>query len=71
VYSNYTKEDDGKYSVLFPDIENCFTGGDDMADAIDMAEDALRLMLYDMEQDKKEIFSGVLQEALKKYLQIQ
>ena len=51
----FTKEDDGKYSVMFPDIENCFTGGDDMADALEMAEDVLCLMLYDMEKDNKPI----------------
>jgi predicted RNase H-like HicB family nuclease len=51
----FTKEDDGKYSVLFPDIENCYTGGDDMADALEMAEDVLCLMLYDMEKDGKTI----------------
>jgi len=51
----FTEEDDGKYSVSFPDVENCYTGGDDMADAIEMATDVLCLMLYDMEQDKKEI----------------
>jgi predicted RNase H-like HicB family nuclease len=51
----FTRENDGGYSVLFPDIEGCFTGGDDMADAIEMAEDALCLMLYDMEQDGKAI----------------
>jgi predicted RNase H-like HicB family nuclease len=51
----FMEEDDGKYSVVFPDIENCFTGGDDMADAIEMAEDVLCLMLYDMEKDGKAI----------------
>jgi len=51
----FTKEDNGQYSVHFPDIENCFTGGDDVADALEMAEDALCLMLYDMEQDNKTI----------------
>jgi predicted RNase H-like HicB family nuclease len=49
----FTQEYDGKFSVLFPDIENCFTGGDDMADAIEMAEDVLCLTLYDMEKDRK------------------
>jgi predicted RNase H-like HicB family nuclease len=47
----FTVEDDGNYSVVFPDIENCFTGGDDMADALEMAEDVLCLMLYDMEKE--------------------
>ena len=51
----FEKEEDGKYSVSFPDIDNCFTGGDDMADAIEMAVDVLCLTLYDMEQGKKEI----------------
>ncbi len=51
----FTEEDDGKYSVLFPDIENCFTGGDDMANALEMAEDVLCLMLYDMEKEGKAI----------------
>ena len=49
----FTKEEDGKYSVSFPDIMNCYTGGDDMADALEMAEDVLCLMLYDMEKDGK------------------
>ena len=51
----FTKENDGKYSVLFPDIEDCYTGGDDMADALEMAEDVLCLTLYDMEKDGKAI----------------
>ena len=44
-----SREDDGSYSVSFPDIVGCYTCGDDMADALMMAEDALALMLYDME----------------------
>ena len=51
----FTKEDDGKFSVLFPDIENCFTGGNDMVDALEMAEDVLCLTLYGMEKDGKAI----------------
>ena len=51
----FTKEDNGQYSVHFPDIENCYTGGNDMADALDMAEDVLCLMLYDMEKEGKAI----------------
>ena len=50
-----TLEDNGQYSVKFPDIQNCYTGGDNMADAIGMAEDVLCLMLYDMEKDGKAI----------------
>jgi predicted RNase H-like HicB family nuclease len=51
----FAKEDNGQYSVLFPDIENCFTGGDDMAEALEMAEDALCLTLYHMGQEGKPI----------------
>jgi len=51
----FTQEKNGAYSVEFPDIENCFTGGDDMADALEMAEDVLCLTLYDMEQDGRVI----------------
>ncbi len=51
----FTHENDGGYSVMFPDIESCYTCGDDMPDALDMAEDVLCLMLYDMEKDGREI----------------
>jgi len=51
----FTKEENGQYSVDFPDIDGCFTGGDDMADALEMAQDALCLMLYDMEEAEKAI----------------
>ncbi len=42
----FTKEDDGKYSVIFRDLEGCFTCGDDMEQDIEMAEDALSFVLY-------------------------
>ena len=45
----FTTEDDG-VSVRFPDVANCFTYGAGLADAIEMAEDALALVLYDMEE---------------------
>lgn len=46
----FTKEETG-YSVSFPDIEGCVTCGDDLVDAMDMAQDALNLMLWDIEED--------------------
>ena len=46
----FTKEDTG-YSVEFPDIEGCFTSGENLPDAMEMAEDALCLMLFDHEED--------------------
>ena len=51
----FTPEEKGAYSVHFPDIQGCYTCGDDMADAVEMAKDALCLMLYDMEQNTKTI----------------
>lgn len=48
-------EADGLYSVEFPDIDGCVTSGSSLPDAIQMAEDALCLMLYDMEESSEEI----------------
>ena len=45
----FTKEEHG-YSVVFPDLDGCATCGDTLPDAIEMAEDALCLMLYDHEE---------------------
>ena len=50
----FTKEESG-YSVTFPDISGCSTCGDTLPDAMEMAEDALSLMLYDYEEDGDEI----------------
>ena len=41
------------YNVSFPDLIGCNTFGTDIKDAIDMAEDALCLHLYWMEQNKE------------------
>lgn len=43
--------DEGGYSVSFPDIEGCFTCAATLPEAIEMAGDALSLMLYDHEED--------------------
>jgi len=51
----FTLEENGLYNVTFPDLQGCYTSGNDMADAIYMAQDVLCLSLYDMEQDKKTI----------------
>ena len=47
-----TALEDGRYEVVFPDLEGCYTFGDDLQDAIEMAEDVLALTLYDYESDK-------------------
>ncbi|MCL2537445.1 MAG: type II toxin-antitoxin system HicB family antitoxin [Coriobacteriia bacterium] len=41
----FTIDEDGDYDVRFPDIKSIFTIGDDFADAVDMAADALELFI--------------------------
>ena len=48
-------EENGAISVRFPDLPGCYTSGDNIPDAVSMAQDALCLWLYDMEQDKVSI----------------
>lgn len=50
----FTKENE-MYNVSFPDIPGCNTFGSNLQEAYDMAEDALCLMLYSMEEDGDEI----------------
>ena len=45
------EKSEGVYYVNFPDIENCFTDGRSVAEALEMGEDALTLMLCQMEDD--------------------
>lgn len=51
----FTPEQNGQYSINFPDLESCYTCGDDMKDALIMAEDVLAFTLYEYEKDGKEI----------------
>ena len=51
----FTPEESGGYSVNFPDLEGCYTEGDDRTDAIYMAEDVLALVLYGYEKDGRAI----------------
>lgn len=46
----FAREDNGQYSVNFPDIPQCYTCGDNLQDAYDMAQDVLCMRLYDMEE---------------------
>ena len=48
------EDDDGKFFVQFPDLENVFTEGDTMEQAMELAADVLPMMLCGME-DKKEV----------------
>jgi len=51
----FTPEKKGLFSVNFPDLEGCYTSGDNIANAVYMAQDVLCLTLYDLEQNKKPI----------------
>lgn len=51
----FTPEENGSYSVFFPDLEGCYTCGDDLKDALIMAEDVLAYTLYDYEAGEKMI----------------
>ena len=51
----FKKEDDGGFFIHFPDLESCYTSGENLQDGIEMAEDVLCLMLYDMEIDGVDI----------------
>lgn len=45
----FVKEDVG-YSVTFPDLKGCFSAGDTLPEAMEMAADALCLVLYNKEK---------------------
>ena len=51
----FTKEADGGYSVRFPQLEGCYTQGDNWDEARRMAAEAMSLHLYGMEQDGEAI----------------
>lgn len=46
----FYKEEDGRYSVLFPDFDAA-TCGDDLDDAVEMAKECLVLQLKGLRQD--------------------
>lgn len=51
----FTPEDDGGYSVAFPDVDGCFTQGETIEDAYKMAFDALGLAIDFLESEKRTI----------------
>lgn len=48
-------EDNGQYSVIFPDLNDLATCGDSLVEALSMAEDALGLYLFTALRDKDSI----------------
>lgn len=56
VYPAVLRPEEGAgYFVFFPDLERGATQGADLADAIAMAQDALCLALYDMEESGEDV----------------
>jgi len=55
LYPAIFEKDGDQFAVRFPDIEGCVTCGDDIANAYEMAEDALCLMIYSLEEEEREI----------------
>lgn len=55
VYPAIFTPEEGGYSVFFPDLESCYTCGDDLQDALFMANDVLAFVLYDYEAEGREI----------------
>jgi len=51
----FEKEQEGGYSIYFPDIEGCYTQAEDTAEGIENAGDALCLMLYELEKQGEPI----------------
>lgn len=51
----FTPAENNSFTVSFPDLKNCFTQSEDLADALEMAQDVLCLMLYDMEEREVKI----------------
>lgn len=60
----FIKEKKG-YSVSFPDFDECYTCGDDLKDAIYMAQDALAFTLFDYEKEHKNIPEPSITENIK------
>ena len=55
VYPAIFTPSEGGYSVSVPDLPGCFTCGDTLAEAMEMAEDAVSLWLFDAEEDKEKV----------------
>lgn len=55
IYPAIFAKDGDFYSVRFPDLESCYTQGDDLQDAYEMAADVLCLTLYNLEEEKASI----------------
>ena len=51
----FLKEDDGRYSVSFPDVPEAITCGNDFENAVEMAKECLELCIKGRMEDNEEI----------------
>jgi len=51
----FEKEEDGGYTIYFPDVEGCYSQAEEIAEGIENAADALCLMMYELEKQGKAI----------------
>ncbi len=64
VFTAVLSPEEGRYNVSFPDLPGCLTSGDDLPDAIEMAEDALNLWLTEAEESGDPIPEPSVQVAV-------
>ncbi len=55
VYPAIFEPEDGLYNVTFPDLPDCYTCGDDLSDAMMMAQDVLADVMADKEECGEDI----------------
>ena len=60
----FTKEEEGGYSIRFPDFKSCFTCAEDLESGMEKANDVLCLTLYGMEEDGEKIPGASSIEAM-------
>jgi len=53
IYPAIFFNDEEGYLVSFPDLGNCYTRGDTLEEAMEMAEDVLALVMYEYERERR------------------
>lgn len=66
VFPAVFESEDGRYNISFPDLPDCFTCGDDVADALYMAEDALSGFLARAEEKGASIPASSAMESVER-----
>ena len=61
----FTKEDKG-YSVCFPDVQGCYTQGETLTEAMDMAKDALNLSFTLIRKYSQQLISNADKQGASK-----